>query len=291
MLFARTTAGQVVHAWQQPGAPNDWQWGGPVGGTGASTAGGAGTAVASDPGAVLAPDGDLTVFAATAAGQVLVTAQDSPGAAGWTAWAPLGGNCASAPVPFTSGGTLAVFCVTGTGTLAEDIPGTGAAGGGWSGWQQVSGAPAGLAGTPAVVTGPGGGTEVLVVAAGHLAVATRDPAGGGWTWSAGPAGRATIRNSPAAVAWPGGGVAVVAQLSSGQLGVAIQQAATAPGGGTGAAWGAWAQLPGRMLGSPAAWVNSGGAPEVAVLSRQRQIAVSTWSAGSWSAWTRLGGGY
>jgi hypothetical protein len=276
-VFARTAAGQVIHAWQQPGAPNDWAWGGPAG---------SGTAPvpATDPGAVRAPDGDVTVFAATAGGAVYATAQAAPGAnTSWTAWASLGGDCASAPVPVTADGTLEVYCVTAGGGLARDTAAGGSGAGNWGGWQVVAGGPGGLAGTPAVVAAPGGGTEVLATAGGHLAAARQGPGGGAWTWSS-PAPGVTILNSPAAVAWPGGGVAVLAQQSGGDLGYAVQAAGAA-------GWGAWTELGEGMIGSPAAWVNADGDPEAAVLDRQGQVAVSTWSSGSWSSWAELGGGF
>jgi hypothetical protein len=278
-VFARTAAGQVVHAWQEPGAPNDWEWGGPVGsGNGTGGGSGSGPVLATDPGAITAPDGDVTVLAATASGQVYVTVQQSPGAnTSWTAWASLGGDCAGTPVPFAAGGTLEAFCVTVGGGLAQDV----LAGGRWGGWQVVPGGPGGLAGTPAVVAGPGGETEVAVTAGGHLADAAQAAPGGSWTWSS-PVPGVAVLNSPAAVAWPGGGIAVLAQQAGGQLGMAVQ----GPGG-----WGAWTALREGMLGSPATWVNADGNPEVAVLDRRLQVAVSTWSGGSWGPWTELGGGY
>jgi hypothetical protein len=134
-----------------------------------------------------------------------------------------------------------------------------------------------------VVTGPGGRTEVLATAAGKLAVAAQDPDTGAWTWGASPAGTVPARNSPAAMAWPGGGVAVFARQGNGQLGYAVQA-------GSGA-WGAWTVIGGRVLGSPAAWVNAGGVPEVAILNRQLQVAVSTFTAGTWAPWAGLGGGF
>jgi hypothetical protein len=273
-LFARTSAGQVVHAWQQAGAPNDWQWGGAVG------TGPAGK-VTSDPGAVQAPDGDVIVLAATASGQVLTTRQSAPGAnTSWTAWTAIGGDCASAPVPFvTAGKTLEAFCVTASGAL--DVAVLGSAG--WGSWSAAGSGPAGLTGTPAVVAGPGGQTEVFATAGGKLAVATQGATTGAWTWGTSPAGSTGVRNSPAAVAWPGGGVAVLARQSSAKLGYAIQSAT-----GT---WSAWTTIGGHVLGSPAAWVNTGGVPEVAFLDQQLQVAVSTYGSGTWAPFTELGGGF
>jgi hypothetical protein len=273
-LFARTAAGQIVHAWQQPGAPNDWQWGGPVGGGNAAK-------LASDPGAVQAPDGDVTVFAATASGQVLTTRQSAPGAnTSWTAWAPIGGDCAGAPVPVVAGGrTLEVFCVTGSGAL--DLATLGASG--WSSWSAAGTGPGGLTGTPAVVTGSGGATEVAVTAGGKLALATQNPATGAWTWGASPAGTTGVRNSPAAAAWPDGRVAVFARQANAKLGFSVRSAS--------GSWGPWTVIGGHVLGSPAAWVNTGGTPEVAILDRQLKLAVSTYSGAAWAPWAELGGGF
>jgi hypothetical protein len=273
-LFARNAAGQIVHAWQQPGAPNDWQWAGPVG-TGSTGK------FATDPGAVQAPGGDVTVFAAAAGGQVFTTRQSAPGAnTSWTAWAPIGGDCAGAPVPFVAGGrTLEVFCVTGSGALDVTTLGTA----GWSPWSAAGSGPGGLTGTPAVVTGAGGATEVLVTAQGKLALATQNPATGAWAWGASPAGTTGVRNSPAAVAWPGGRVAVFARQGNAKLGFSVQSAA-----GT---WGAWTVIGGHVLGSPAAWVNTGGTPEVAILDQQLKLAVSTYSGTAWAPFAELGGGF
>jgi hypothetical protein len=279
-LFARSAGGQIVHAWQQAGAPNDWQWGGAVGGGTPP-----GTAV-TDPAAVRAPDGDVSVFVTSSAGVVDATRQDSPGDnTGWTAWAGIGGACASAPVPLVdSGKAIEVFCTTKAGTLAVDT----SAPGGWSGWHTISGGPAGLTGTPAAVSASSGPTEVFAAArSGQLGYAWQG-SGGGWTWGSSPAGSAKVKNSPAAVAWPGGGVGVFAQQATGQLGYAVQQAGGPGGPG---AWTTWTALGEHLLGSPAAWANTGGDPEVAILDKRLQIAVSTYSGGSWSSWTQLGGGY
>jgi hypothetical protein len=272
-LFARNAAGQIVHAWQQPGAPNDWQWGGPVGtGTGK---------LATDPGAVTAPGGDVTVFAAAASGQVFTTRQSSPGAnTSWTAWTPIGGDCAGAPVPVVAGGqALEVFCVTGSGAL--DVATLGATG--WSSWSAAGSGPGGLTGTPAFVAGPGGATEVAVTARGKLALATQNPATGAWTWATSPAGTTGVRNSPAAVAWPGGRVAVFARQANAKLGFAVQAAS--------GSWGPWTVIGGHVLGSPAAWVNTGGTPEIAILDQQLKLAVSTYSGVTWAPWAELGGGF
>jgi hypothetical protein len=270
-LFARTTAGQVVHAWQQPGAPNGWHWGGAAG------SGSLPGTPASGPAAIAAPGGAVAVFVTLGSGAVATSSQNSPGAnSSWSAWTSLAGNCSGAVAPLVSGRTLTVFCTTSGDTLARDVLGAD----GWGGWQQLPAGPARLAGVPAAVTGPGGQPEVFArTGTGTLASATQ-AAGGSWTW--GTVSGAKIRRSPAAVAWPGGGVAVLAQQPSGHLGYAVQSAS----GG----WSSWTTLRQRLLGSPAAWVNASGSPEVAVLTPGLQVAVSTYAA-DWSAWKALGGGY
>ena len=85
--------------------------------------------------------------------------------------------------------------------------------------------------------------------------------------------------------WPGGGTGVLAQQGNGQLGYAVQEGSGAAG------WGTWTQLSSHLLGSPTAWANAGGQPEVAILTSQLKIAVSTYANSQWSAWTSLGGGY
>jgi hypothetical protein len=275
-VFARTTAGLIAHAWQQPGAPNDWQWGGPAG------AGRLPGAAAGDPGAVRAPGGDVMVFVTQAGGAVAATRQRSPNDnAGWTGWASLGGSCASTPVPVVSRGQVVqVFCTTTAGGLAADRYVRGS----WGGWQVLGGAPGRLAGMPSAVVAAGGVTEVFATTqSGALAYAWQD-ATGHWAWGS-PAPGVKITHSPAATTWPGGGVGVLAEQAGGELGYAVQQ-------GTGAAaWSGWLPLSGRVRGSPAAWTNTDGSPEVAVLSQGLQIAVSTYGGGEWSAWTQLGSGF
>jgi Domain of unknown function (DUF1906) len=273
-IFARNTAGQIVHAWQQDGAPNDWQWGG---------AAGTGTAkFTSDPGAILAPGGDVNLFAATASGAVFTTRQTSHNAnTSWTAWTSIGGDCAGTPVPFVTGGPkLQVFCVTRTGAL--DVLTLGPSG--WGAWTAAGSGPAGMTGTPAVIAGPAGEPEVLVTAAGKLACGWVSATTGAWTWGTSPAGVTAVSNSPAVTAWPGDGIAVFARQANGQLGYAVQAGAA----GT---WSAWTPIGTQMQGSPAAWVNTGGIPEVAILNAQQQIAVSTYASGMWAPFTELGGGF
>ena len=277
-LFARTRAGAITHAWQQDGAPNDWQWGGPSGG--GRPAGGA----TGSPGAIRMPGGEVAVFTDLKSGGLAWTRQTSPGSnASWTSWTSLGGSCASTPVPFvTSGRKLAVFCRTTGGRLAVRQQ----AQGGWAAWVTISGGPGSLTGMPAVIAGENGQTEVFARAgSGQLAYAWQAAGGSGWNWGSSPAGGTKVRNSPTAVSWPGGGTGVLAQQSNGQLGYAIQEGSGAAG------WGTWTQLSSHLLGSPTAWVNAGGQPEVAILTKQLKIAVSTYASSQWSPWTRLGGGY
>ena len=279
-LFARTSAGQVVHAWQQPGAPNDWHWGGPVG---ANRLPGR---AADDPAAIQTSDGKVAVLVTLASGRVVTTRQRAPNDnTGWTAWASLGGHCASTPVPVRSGSrALEVLCTTAGGDLAADRM----SGGAWSGWRTVPGQPARLTGTPSAVAA-GGGVEVLAASRpGRLEYAWQGSgaasAGGGWAWGSSP-DPGKIRNSPSATAWPGGKVGVFAQQANGQLGYAVQE-------GTGAAgWSGWTGLGNHLLGSPTAWTNTTGNPEAAILTSGRSIAVSTDDGGAWSPWTSLGGGY
>jgi hypothetical protein len=276
-LFARSGAGGIVHAWQQPGAPNMWHWGRRV------QAGALPGQAVADPGAIKTAAGPVAVFVTLSGGRVVTTRQNSPSSnTSWTPWASLGGSCASTPVPVLSGSrAVQVFCVTAGGGLAVDT----ATGGSWSGWQSIGGGPAALTGTPAAVTPASGQTEVFATTtAGRLAYAWQS--GGGWSWGGSPAGGLKIRNSPSATTWPGGGVGVFAQQAGGPLGYAAQS-----GGGGSAGWGAWTPLSSRMLGSPAAWTNTSGSPEVAILNKQLRIAVSTYAGGQWSSWTRLGGGY
>ena len=89
IVFARTAASQVVHAWQQPTAPGGWQWGGAVG-AGVPPGG-----MISDPGAARRPGGDVEVFMTRSDGTVRTTRETAPNADGsWTPWKGIGGSCA-----------------------------------------------------------------------------------------------------------------------------------------------------------------------------------------------------
>jgi hypothetical protein len=273
-LFARTRAGQVLHAWQQDGAPNEWHWGGPVGATRLR-----GQAV-DDPAAIRTGPGEVAVFVTLASGRVRTTRQKAASDnTGWTAWASLGGHCASTPEPvLNSSKELEVFCTTSGGDLAVDRQ----AGGKWAGWHVLGGRPGRLTGTPSAVVA-GGQTEVFAAdRSGRLDYAWQGS--GGWAWGSSP-DPGKIRHAPSATAWPGGKVGVLAQQANGQLGYAVQ-AGTGPAGWTG-----WTALGARMLGSPTAWTNTSGNPEAAILTTRLSIAVSTFANGAWSPWTSLGGGY
>jgi Domain of unknown function (DUF1906) len=283
-LFARSTAGQVVHAWQQPGAPNGWQWGGPVAAD--STPG----SLTGDPAAVRRPGGAVQVFVTGSGGAVSTTWQVAPNAdSAWTPWQSIGGSCASSPVPLVAHRRLAVFCVTTAGTAAVDHR----RGGSWRGWHAVGASPTGLAADPAVVADGAGQTEVFAATTAHgLDYAWQDRASGQWTWGAPLAGGSSgqrIRRSPAAIRWPDGGVRVFAQLTSGQLGVISQQ-----GTAGSAAWSAWAAVGGAvpggtMLGSPAGWISASGVPAAGALDGGLRMASSSFAGGAWSTWTEFGG--
>lgn len=276
-LFARTSANRITHAWQQAGAPNEWRWGGAAG------AGALPGTPTGDPAAARAADGTVRLFVSLATGAVATTRQAAPGDdTGWTAWTSLGGTCGSSPVAaVNSAKTLEVFCTTRAGGLAVN----GAAAGSWSGWHVIGGAPGRLTGAPSVVSAAGGPTEVFTASrSGTMAYAWRNP-GGSWAWGSSPSGGARIMRGPSATTWPGGKVGVLGRQANGQLGFAVQQGAGAAG------WGGWTQVGIRMRGTPAAWTNTNGNPEAAVLTSGRRIAVSTYSGGAWSTWTRLGAGY
>ena len=73
-VFARTAAGRVVHAWQRPGAPGGWRWGGPA--ARSSTPG----SMTGDPAAIRRPDGKVEVFVTLSGGAVSTTWQRAPNA-------------------------------------------------------------------------------------------------------------------------------------------------------------------------------------------------------------------
>jgi Domain of unknown function (DUF1906) len=279
-VFARDRAGQVLHAWQHPGAPDGWRWGGAV--APASMPAGA----AGDPAAVRLPDGDVEVFTARLGGAIAVTHQVMPnGNAGWTTWTSIGGRCASSPAALVTGSNdVAVLCTTTAGTLAVDQY-TGSA---WSGWAAAGTSPHGLTGVPAVASDGAGQPEVFVATVtGGLAHAWQPAGTTGWTWGsvlAGGTTGATIATAPSATAWTGGEIAVFARLAQGQVAYRVQQGTAAT-----AAWSRWISIGRRGVAMPAGWLNPSGTAEAAALGTRLRLGVASYSAGVWSDWTRLRG--
>jgi hypothetical protein len=280
-VFARTAAGQVAHAWQQPSAPDGWQWGGPVG------AGGQPGAITKDPGAARRPGGDVEVFVTRSGGTVRATRQTAANAdSSWTPWKGIGGSCASSPVPLPGPGKLTVFCITTAGTAAADRW----HGGSWHGWHAVGASPSGLTANPAVARDAAGQTELFATTtAGGLDYAWQSLRTGGWNWGTPLAGGSSgqqIRRTPAAIRWPDGLVRVYAQLASGQLGV-IGQLRTAGD----APWSGWTSIGGHVLGSPAAWTSAGGVPAAGGINASLRMGSTNFTGGEWSDWREFGGSF
>ena len=291
-VFARNGAGQVEHAWQQPGFPNDWEWGTPLPAPPQQVRSG------TDPAAVLLPRHDVALYLTTADGSVAAATQQRPNQnARWTTWGDLGGNCASSPVPVVSGHDVDVFCVTAGRSAAVDRWN----GRIWSGWTTLPGSPANLTGVPAVVVDGAGQVEFFAATtAGGLVDAWLAGAPGGngkWTWGsplAGPgstsAAGTKVGGSPSAATWPSGNVVVYARLPHGQVGY-VRHEGTAGSAG----WSGWASIGtvpgGRVLGSPVGWLNSSGAAGAAVLDGKLNLAAASNSGSGWSAWSEIGDGF
>jgi hypothetical protein len=183
-----------------------------------------------------------------------------------------------------------VFCVTAAGSAAVDTWN----GSSWSGWSVIPGSPANLGGAPAAAVSGSGQTEFFAATlAGGLDDAWQNATTGAWTWGnplAGANTGATIAGSPAAASWGGGQLAVYAQVARGQVAYIRQQGAS--GSSPWTSWSVIGGVPGgRMLGSPAAWLNSSGAPGITVLDNGPHLAVSSYVAGAWAGWTEAGGGF
>lgn len=284
-IFADDTSGQVQHAWQQAGFPNDWEWGKPLPAPPGQVLTG------TDPAAVQLPSGDVEVYQTTTSGGIATIRQIQPNDnTGWTSWGRIKGSCASSPVPVADAShNVDVFCRTTAGTVAVDTWN----GSSWSGWSTLAGSPTNLTGVPAVAVNGSGQTElVAATAAGGLDDAWQSGTGS-WTWGnplAGTGTGTTIAGSPAAAAWPGGQIAVYAQLAGGQPGYIVQQGTSGSAQWTG--WSAIGGVPGgSMHGSPAGWLNSSGAPEIAVLDGNLRLATASYAAGGWSSWTEVGGSF
>jgi len=291
-VFARDRSGRVEHAWQQPGFPNDWEWGTQL------AASPQPPLRKADPAAVRLPRGEVEVFETLADGSVGVTRQRRPNQnTRWTAWKSIGGSCASSPVPVVGAGNgTYVFCVTTAGTAASDRWNGRA----WSGWSTLAGSPANLTGVPSVAVDGSGELEFFAASrSGGLdrAWISGSPVRDAWTWGsplAGPGsaagGGTKIAGSPAAATWPSGFVIVYAKLAGGQVRYIRNS-----GNSGSSAWSGWAPIGsipgGTMMGSPAGWLNSGGPAGVAALDGNRMLAVSSNPGSGWQAWTELGGGF
>ncbi|HVB42357.1 MAG TPA: glycoside hydrolase domain-containing protein [Streptosporangiaceae bacterium] len=296
-LFARDSTGAIVHGWQQAGFPNDWEWGNrlPVPRSQARPG--------TDPASALLPGGDVEVYQTAVTGSVFTIRQRGPGGkAAWTRWGSIKGHCASSPVPVAdSGHGIDIFCVTTSGTAAADRWDGHA----WSRWHLLTGSPADLAGVPSVVVDGAGRTEFFAATrGGGLVHAWQQGAGGGWTWGVplagvGPAaplgGGIRISGSPAAATWPAGQVVVFATLAGGRVGYIRQADPAVPG-----SWTSWASIGGipggKVLGSPAGWLNTSGAAGIAVLDGNLRLATASHPASGdpnsdWSAWSEVGGGF
>ena len=277
-VAARTSAGQIVHAWQQASAPGGWKWGGPI-----PAAGSPGT-VTGDPGLGRRPAGAVEAFVTTTSGAVETTHQaGANNNRKWSGWISIGGSCASGPVPFTTAQhVLEVFCRTKAGRAAVSRW-TGHA---WTAWSSVGASPTGLAATPAVAADTAGQTELFATTtAGGMDTAWQNPRTGHWTWAA-PLAGATVRQSPAAIRWPDGDIRVFAHLSTGALGYISQL-----GGSATAGWSTWTSAGGTILGSPAVWVSASGTPGAGALSPSLGLATTSYGSGTWTSWTPLGGSF
>jgi len=279
-IFARDGSGQIVHAWQQAGFPNDWEWGKPLPALPESMRAG------TDPATVLLPLGPDEVLATGADGKVLIIRQRSPNNNGhWTQWRSIGGSCASTPASFVDARrTVEVFCVTTSGKAAM----TSWNGGSWAKWRALPKSPANLTGVPSAVTNGQGQTELLAATTrGGLAQAWQK--GKTWAWTS-PLSGTKITGSPAAAVWPTGWVIVYASGPGGQPGYIRQQGTSGSSNWSG--WTAISGVPGgKMKGSPAGWLNSAGAPSVAAVDNNGKLAVSSNTGNGWSSWSEVGSGF
>jgi hypothetical protein len=281
-IVAKDGSGQIVHAWQQAGFPNDWEWGRPLPALPESMRAG------TDPAVVLLPIGPDEVMATGADGHVMVIRQRHPNANGhWTSWHDLGGSCASSPVPFIDASRgVEVFCVATSGKAAM----TSWNGKSWAEWDTLPHSPANLTGVPSAVINGQGQTELFAATAkGGLAQAWQKGPGSTWTWTSPKLGT-KITGSPAAAVWPTGWVVVYARSSNGQPGYLRQQGTAGSSNWSG--WSTVSGVPGgKMKGSPAGWLNSAGAPSVAAVDNNGKLAVSSNTGNGWSTWSEVGSGF
>ena len=282
-IFARASSGQIVHAWQQAGYPNDWEWGQALPAMKQQVKSG------TDPASVLLPLGEVAVFQTGRNGKIFTIRQDAPNAnEQWSNWQNIGGQCASTAVPLVDASKeVDVFCRTTAG-MAAMITWNGTS---WSSWKTLAGGPSDLAGVPAVAVNGSGQTEFFAATtSGGLAAAWQDGVGGAWTWLAPLAGRGAIDGSPSAANWPSGQLIVYAKTASGQPEYIRQN-----GAGGSSSWSNWTTiggLPGgKMVGSPSGWLNTQGAASVAVIGKNLKLMVASDTGAGWSSWSNVGSGF
>jgi hypothetical protein len=285
-IFARASSQRIVHAWQQAGFPNDWEWGKPLPALPEQAQAG------TDPAALLLPSGDVEVFATASNGTVYAIRQNQPNDnSQWTGWYSLGGQCASNPAPVVDADhDVDLFCRTTAGSAAM-ISWNGKS---WGQWSGLSGSPADLTGVPAVAENGAGQTEFFTATdSGGLDDAWQDGPGGTWTWGTPLADQGTaaaVSGSPAAASWPVGQIIVYAKNASGQPEYIRQDGTT----GT-ASWGSWSSIGGvpggKMMGSPSGWLNTVGAASVAVIDGNLNLAVASDTGDGWSSWSEVGSGF
>ncbi len=286
-LFARDNSGQIVHAWQQAGFPNDWEWGKPLPVPGRPARAG------TDPAALLLPSGEVAVFQTASNGSVDTIRQRQPNGNGrWVGWRSVGGSCGSTPVAVAdTRHNVDVFCVTIAGSAAM----TRWNGRSWARWTTLAGSPANLSGVPSVIVNGSGQVEFFAATKADGLDDGWQNVAGTWTWGvplANPAsGRdAAVTGSPAAALWPVGQVIVYAKLTTGQLEY-IRQNGTSGSAG----WDNWLPIGGmpggKALGSPVGWLNTPGAASIAVVDRGSKLDVSSDGGSGWSGWTQVGRGF
>lgn len=284
-IFARDSSGHVVHAWQQAGFPNDWEWGSPL--PPASRKARPGT----DPASVVLPNGRVEVYQTATTGAILTATQRAANNDfKWTRWGNIKGNCASTPAAVTNAAHDAlVFCVTRAGQAAVNSWN----GRHWSKWSLVGASPSGLSGAPAVTVNGSGEVELITATTAGVLERAWQSGAGTWTWQTpvtGPGQGGTVTGTPSAITAPSGQVVVFTTLSSGQVGQVSQQ-----GSSGSSAFGSWSVVAGaipggKIFGSPAAWRNTSGPLGVAVLDGDATLATSQLTGESWSEWLELGGG-
>jgi hypothetical protein len=283
--FAKAANGRLVHDYQHPVGRPTW--------SGVQAVGNSPDNIASNPAVAADANGDLTVFARTAASQVVHAWQQPTASGGWQWGGPVGagvspGGIISDPgAARRPGGEVEVFMTRSDGTVRTTRETAPNADGSWTPWTGIGGS---CASSPVPVTGPGAKLAVFCITTKRTAAVDRWQGGSWHGWHPVGASPSGLTADPAVVTDAAGQTELFAVTRSGGLDYAWRAAATGR-------WTWGAALAGgssgqRVRRTPAAVRWPDGLVRVYAQLASGQLGVigqrGTAGAAAWSGWTPIG---